>query len=137
MKPTRRLRKYLGTSLQKKILFLIFLSVIIPMGLTIIGLYYLVFNLFIWQAGLPEEMIQSLSSAIRKVNLIIMVALPIILILIWFLALEISHRIAGPVFRLEKELDEHIAGRKTGPIRIRLKDELKVLVEKINKILNK
>ena len=107
------------------------------MGLTIIGLYYLVFNLFIWQAGLPEEMIQSLSSAIRKVNLIIMVALPIILILIWFLALEISHRIAGPVFRLEKELDEHIAGRKTGPIRIRLKDELKVLVEKINKILNK
>ena len=69
--------------------------------------------------------------------MIILIALPITLFVIWFIALELSHRIAGPLYRLEKELNERIDGKKSGPIQLREKDELKELADKINKLIVK
>jgi uncharacterized C2H2 Zn-finger protein len=132
-----RKKKFIGTSVQKKLLFLIFSSAVIPMSIATIGLYYLVFNLLAWQAGLPEEIAYSLGPVVRKINMIMLIALPVIMLLLWIIALEISHRIAGPLFRLEKELDDHIAGKEHGHIKLRPKDELKALVEKINKLICK
>jgi signal transduction histidine kinase len=52
-------------------------------------------------------------------------------------ALELSHRVAGPLYRMEKELDEIIAGNKSAPIKLRKKDEFKILADKINKLIAK
>lgn len=133
----KRKKIYLGTTIQNKMLFLVFASAIIPA--TIIGLcmYYLIFSMFAWQMVIPEAVAYNLIPIVRKVNTVILVALPIILLVIWTIALELSHRIAGPVYRIEKELDERISGAKSGPIILRKKDELKILVEKINKLLGK
>ena len=128
----------MATPIQKKLLILIFTSAVIPAGIAVAALYYLIFNLMAWQIGIPEAIAYNLIPVVRKVNLIIFITIPIALLLIWFLALELSHRIAGPLFRLEKELDERIAGKTAGgEIKLRKKDELKNLTDKINKLINK
>jgi len=133
----KRKKKFLGTSFQKKLLLLIFASAIIPTAIVATALYYLIFNLLAWQIGIPEAIAYNLIPVLRKINLIILVSLPIVFFLVWLIALELSHRISGPLFRLERELDERIAGKGHGQIKLRPKDELRAIVDKINKLINK
>ncbi|MBM3253266.1 MAG: hypothetical protein FJZ16_03310, partial [Candidatus Omnitrophica bacterium] len=128
MKQNKRKRKFIGTALQKKLLVLIFLSAVIPATIIGISLYYLIFNLLAWQIGIPEAVAYNLFPVVRKVNLILFITLPVSLISIWFIALELSNRIAGPIQRVEKELDNRISGQKSGPISVRQKDEIRLLV---------
>ncbi len=137
MEKNKRKKKFMGTSFQKKLLLLIFASAVIPTSIVAAALYYLIFNLLAWQMGIPEAIAYNLIPVVRKINLIILIALPIVFLLVWWIALELSHRVCGPLFRLEKELDERIAGKGHGHIRLRPKDELRVLVDKINKLINK
>ena len=137
MKTNRRKIKYLGSPIQKKLLFLIFASAVIPAAIVAAGMYYLIFNLLAWQITIPEAISSNLMPVLRKVNTIMAIAIPVALLIIWFAAMELSHRIAGPVYRIEKELDGVLSGAKHGPIILRKKDELKNIVEKINKILFK
>ena len=69
--------------------------------------------------------------------MIILLSVPLILLAIWVIALEVSNRIAGPIYRLEKELDAVLSGQVRGPINLRKDDELKPLTSKINKLLAK
>ena len=46
-----------------------------------------------------------------------------------------SHRIAGPVYRLERTLDELIQGEDVAGIQLRRGDELKGLAARINKLI--
>lgn len=137
MKSNKRKGKYLGTHFQNKLLFLVFASAIVPTVVVSLCMYYLIFNMMAWQLVIPESIAYYLVPVLRKVNLIIIIAIPVILAIIWTLALILSHRIAGPIYRMEKELDERIDGSKQGPIRLRKKDELKLLADKINKIICK
>lgn len=127
----------MGSSFQNKLLILIFASAIIPTAVVSAVLYYLIFNLLAWHIGIPEIIAYNLIPVLRKINLIILLSLPVIFLLIWLMAMELSHRISGPLFRLERELEERIAGKSQGHISLRPKDELKTLVDKINKLLNK
>jgi len=137
MEKIRRKKKFMGTSFQKKLLLLIFASAVIPTAIVSAVLYYLIFNLLAWQIGIPEAIAYNLIPVVRKINLIILISLPAIFLLLWVIALELSHRISGPLFRLERELQERISGKGQGHIRLRPKDEFKVLVDKINKLLNR
>lgn len=133
MKASKRRKKLLGTTIQKKLLFLIFASAIMPTAIAMAALYYLM----AWQIGILNALEFSLVPVAQKVHQIILIAMPIIFLFIWLIALELSHRIAGPLFRLERELDDRIAGKEQGPIKLRKDDELKILVEKINKLLER
>ena len=137
IKYKRKKFKFIGTSVQKKTLFLVFLAATMPAAIVGVCLYYLIFNLMAWQLGIPESVAYNLIPVAKKINTILMVALPIALVSIGMIALELSHRIAGPIYRLEKELDRIIAGEKIPQIKLRKKDELKPLVDKINKIISK
>jgi hypothetical protein len=137
MTQNKRKAKYIGTSLQKNVLYLVFLAAIVPAFILGAALYYLIFNMLAEQLGIPEAIAYNLLPVVQKVNLIIVIVLPISILFIWFLALELSHRIAGPLFRLEKDLDEVISGSKKEHIKIRQKDELRPLVERINKLINR
>jgi len=133
----KRRKKFLGTSFQKKLLFLIFASSIIPATIVGVCLYYLIFNALALEMVIPEAIANNLIPVLRKVNLVIAVVLPFSLLAIWLIALELSHRIAGPLYRIEHELEDRISGVKGGPIKIRKKDELKTLVDKLNKFISK
>ena len=137
MNLNKRKAKFIGTALQNKTLILVFFASVVPVTIIAVCLYYLIFNMLAWQLGIPEAIAYNLVPVARKVNLIILIALPITLFVIWFMALELSHRIAGPLYRLEKELNERIEGNKSGPIQLREKDELKALADKINKLIIK
>lgn len=131
----RRKIKYLGTPIQKKLLFFICIAALIPAGIVAVCLYYLIFNLLAGELAIPEAIAYTLLPVAKKVNLIILISLPTVLLIIWLMALEFSNRIAGPLYRIEKELDQRISGEKKGAIKLRRKDEMKDLVDKINKIL--
>ncbi|MBN2120022.1 MAG: hypothetical protein JW734_03065 [Candidatus Omnitrophica bacterium] len=135
----RRTKKLLGTPLQKKILVLFFISAVTPAAIVAVCLYYLIFNLFAGQLAIPEFIAYNVIPVARRVNLIIVISLPIVLGVAWFFALKLSHRITGPLHRLEKELDSRISGKKEGSIHLRKEDEksLVSLVEKINKLIAK
>ncbi len=47
----------------------------------------------------------------------------------------LSHRVAGPLYRIELTLDKLIQGEDIDLIRLRKTDELKELAEKINKLI--
>ena len=129
--------KFINTSIQNKTLILVFIAAVLPMAIVSVCLYYLIFNMLAWQLGIPEIIAYNLVPVARKVNLIMLISLPVALSIIWLAALELSHRIAGPVYRLEKELNDRLEGKKTGLIQLREKDELKILADKINKLIER
>lgn len=135
MKNNRRAKKYLGTAFQKKLLFLVFTSAVIPAIVIAACMYYLIFNVLALEMVFPEIIASNLMPALHKANIVIVTAIPVILFIIWVAALGLSHRIAGPMYRLEKELEERIQGIKQGPIKLRKNDEFRSLVDKLNKLL--
>ncbi len=137
MQNNKRRKSYMGTAFEKRLLFLVFASAAIPAAIVAACMYYLIFKMLAWQLTFPEAIAGILMPVLSKVNLVMLVALPVCLLLIWFAALGVSHRITGPLYRLEKDLDERIAGTKQGPIRLRQKDEFKMLAEKLNKLICK
>lgn len=135
MRENKRKTRFIKGSFQKQLLIFIVLAAVIPALVVGACLYFIIFNLLAYQIGIPETIAYNLLPVLRQVNLIILVVFPVLLAIIWFVALVLSHRIAGPLYRIEKELDARISGRKQGPIVLRKKDELKSLVEKINRLL--
>jgi len=133
----KRKAKFIGSSLQRKTLFLVFAAALVPTAIVAICLYYMIFGMLASQFAIPEAVAYYILPVARRINLIILIALPITLFVIWIMALELSHNIAGPIKRLEKELDEIIAGKEASPIKLREKDELKPLADRINRLLNK
>lgn len=51
------------------------------------------------------------------------------------IAIVISHRVAGPLFSMERTIDRIVRGEKIEFIRLRKNDELKGLAEKINGLI--
>jgi hypothetical protein len=137
MQKNKRRRIYMGTAFEKKLLFLVFASAVVPATFIAACMYYLIFNLVAYQIAFPEAIAGILMPVLARVNLIMAMGLPVVLGVIWFAALLLSHRMAGPLYRIEKDLDARIAGTAQGPIRLRKKDEFKVMVEKLNKVICK
>ncbi len=137
MEKNKRRIKYLATSFQKKLLFLVFASAIIPAAIAVICMYYLIFNMLALQMFFPETIARNLMPVLRRVDVILVIAMPLVFMIIWIVSLELSNRMAGPLYRIEKELDARIQGTKQGPIKLRRKDEFKILAEKINSLIIK
>jgi len=71
-----------------------------------------------------------------KDNIFILVGGLLIVILFSWRVVILSHRLAGPIYRLEKDLQEIAKGNFSIRIRFRKKDELKSIAEGINRILD-
>jgi signal transduction histidine kinase len=66
----------------------------------------------------------------------ILFLIPAIVVIVAF-GIVISHRIAGPLYRIQRTIDEVVGGRDVAFIRLRKKDEhsLKELADRINKLI--
>ena len=135
-KPERRKGYFIKSRLQIRYLRLILVAIILPVFLFSACLYYLVFYLMAEQLGIPESIAYNITPVIKKINLILLFGVPIISAVILFWGLLISHRIAGPLYRLEKELDRISKGDFSLRLKIRRNDELGPIVKGINKILD-
>ena len=127
-------RKYL---VNKAVQFRYMGLVAIPLIALLIGLYYLIYYSVFNQMLIPEAIATTLLPAMKKVNITMAVTGPFFLSLILRAALIYSNRLVGPIPRLEKELDRAIAGDFSVRVKARDKDELNVLVNKINMLLAK
>ena len=137
MAKIRRRQLFIKGSLQGRYLRLLVLAMFVPTVFVGACLYYLILNILAEEIVFPDAIASLLFPAIQRINLIVLIGLPILFVLIFILGLFLSHRIAGPVFRLEKELDEIAKGRFDKRITFRKKDELRGVEEKINKLLDK
>ena len=136
-KPNRRRRYFIKSGLQTRYLRLILTAIILPAVLFGACLYYLIFYLMAEQLGIPESIAYNITPVLGKINLILLFGLPVIAVAVLFWGLLISHRIAGPVYRLEKELDKIAKGDFSLRIKFRRKDELASVAAGINRVLDK
>jgi len=76
-----------------------------------------------------------LVAILRKANFMFLTRVLMVTPLVIFLAMRLSHRIAGPIYRLKKSLKEVAEGNYGLRIRLRKTDELKDVAEAINKVV--
>lgn len=133
-----RRRKILANRrVQFKYLILLTVSMIIPVLFAIGCLYYMIFTIMAEQLGIPESIAYNLLPVVNKINTILAIGLPpLFLLLIWWGAI-LSHRFAGPLQRLEKELHKiSHTGDYSHRIRLRKNDEVRPVADAINKLLD-
>ncbi|MDP2940296.1 MAG: hypothetical protein Q8O13_09520 [Candidatus Omnitrophota bacterium] len=137
MKKNNKRQFFICNKFQKRILLLVFLSVLIPVVLTCACLYYLIFNIIANELVFPEAIAYSLIPSAKKVIIIILICVPFSLLITFWWAYYVSYKFAGPLSRLYRELDERIEGKTRAHIRFRKGDYLSELADKINALLDK
>lgn len=129
-----RRRKFLvNKPVQLRYLFI----VVVPLIILLSGLYYLMYYSVFNQILIPEAIVATLLPAMRNVNIVLLIAIPLALLLIIRLALIYSNRVVGPLPRLEKDLDKFIAGDNWVRLKVRDNDELSSFVNKVNILFEK
>ncbi len=71
-----------------------------------------------------------------KGQVFVLIACVVAIILLSWRLVILSHRLAGPIYRLEKDLEQIARGNFSMRIKFRKKDELKSIADGINKILD-
>lgn len=131
--------KYLtGSHIQMRYLTLLLISMVIPLVFVGGCLYYLIFTIMAEQLGIPEYIAYNLSPVINKINTILLVGVPPLIFVLILWGIVLSHKFAGPMERLEKELRrilEH--GDYKTRVHLRKSDDIKPIADEINNILDR
>jgi signal transduction histidine kinase len=138
MTKNRRRSLFVPHSVQWDYLRLVLIAMIAPTFVATACLYYLIWQTVAQEMAIPELIAQVLFPALKQVNQVVVIGLPITFALIFFFAVKLSHRLIGPIYRLERDLETMA---ETGDVhrflRIRPHDHLHSLVAKINRVLRK
>jgi hypothetical protein len=132
----RRKKIFANRQVQLKYLILLIVSMVVPLLFAIGCLYYMIFTLIAEQLGIPESIAYNLFPVVKKINEILVIGLPpLFLLLIWW-GNVLSHRFAGPLLRIEKELNkithDHDFSHR---IHLRKNDDVKPVADAINRLL--
>lgn len=132
--------KYLtGSHIQMKYLRLLLIAMTVPLVFVGGCLYYLIFTLAAEQIGIPEYIALTLIPVVKEINFILFVGIPPLFLLLIIWGIVLSHRFAGSLERLEKELKgmaEHKDGFKHRIV-LRKSDDIKPIADSINLLLSK
>jgi hypothetical protein len=60
----------------------------------------------------------------------------LLMVIIIVVGIFYSHRIAGPIYRLEQDIGRVLAGERNVSVRLRAKDKLKPLAEQVNRLIH-
>ncbi len=86
------------------------------------------------ELGEPQVFLEALPSLLMS-NLGITLA--VLVPAMWFFGVLVTHRIAGPVYRLERYLEGIARGEYEGPCKVRKGDELQELCDKLNRAVDR
>jgi methyl-accepting chemotaxis protein len=126
------------TKLEQHYLRLFELALILPTLIVGASLYYVIFHLMTEQLGIPEIVATHLTPVVDKVNLAMMIVLPIVLLILFAIGVILTRNLAGPIERVDRELQEIISENLFSKrLRLREKDVLKPLANHINVLLDK
>lgn len=110
-------------------------------GIMVVGMatYYITLDTILSQLEAQGGMLQAYET-VRNINLLLLKRISILFLIVmvfaFILAVYYLHRIAGPVFRIEKTLNEIAEGKKVDFVRLRKKDFFKSLAEALNKVIS-
>jgi HAMP domain-containing protein len=122
---------------QGKYLLLVLVAMLAPMLLIGFCFYTLVFDLLARQMVFPEAISENLVPVIERINDILKLTLPALVLVIFWCALVVSHRFCGPIERLENGLDQVLEGDTRHRIRLRKGDDLKGVADRINALVKR
>lgn len=126
------------TKLERHYLRLFELALILPTLIIGGSLYYVIFHLMTVQLGIPEIVVTHLTPVVDKVNLLLMIILPIVLLVLFSIGVILTQNLAGPIERVDRELQEIISGNLFARrLKLRERDVLKPLAKHINILLDK
>lgn len=129
---------FVRNRLELHYLRLLGLSMILPTLAIGSCLYYLIFYLLAEQIGIPEAVVSELSPVVHKLNMFLLMSIPVLFIIIITIGILLSRRLAGPIERIEKELEEIVAGDLVSKrLRLRKDDELRPIVDSVNVLLER
>lgn len=125
-------RRYLiAKQFQLKYTFMIVIFMFLIAWLAGYTVYYTVFTLLGERlANLYPQ--ARLSAIFKTVNITLLVRMALLVPFVVIVSIILSHRIAGPVFRMERYLGEVAKGDFSSILKLRRRDELKNLAEAIN-----
>ena len=132
-----RFRFITKNPLQRKYLLLILLSTFSPLFVVAGCLYYLIFQIMAVQLAIPESIAYNLIPVLHKINFLLLIGLPPIVILLFIWGALLTHRLIGPLNRLENDLKEISEGDYSVRLKIRKDDDLRPIADTINKIIDK
>ncbi len=127
-----RIKWLMKHPIQAKYLLLVLLAMLAPMVLVGYCFYTLVFELMARQLVFPEAIFANLDPVIHRINHLMALTLPVLALIILWCALVISHRFAGPIERLETDLDRILSGEPRHRVHLRKNDDLKGVAERVN-----
>lgn len=132
-----RINLFTKNPLQLRYLLLIIMAMIVPALVVGSCLYYFIFTVMAEQLAIPEAIAINLIPVLYKVNFILVIGLVPLFILLFLWGLILSHRFVGPLQRIEKELDKILEGDTSIRFKVRDKDDIKSIVDKLNIVLEK
>ncbi len=122
---------------QAKYLLIVILAMLAPTLMIGFCFYHLLFYLLARQMVFPEAIMANLVPVLNQVNALLAVSLPVIFATILWFAMVVSHRFAGPIERLERDLDKILGGDYNHKIYMRKKDDLRGVARRINALVSK
>ena len=128
--PFRRRIILIKRALQMKYVMLVFLSVLITITVVSLDVYYILGKLFIRQYG-DQDLLPLIKGATRLLG----VHLSIYSIIVILISVFVSHKFAGPLFRLERVSESIAEGDLTVKATFRKGDELFETAEHINRMI--
>ncbi|MBN1445222.1 MAG: methyl-accepting chemotaxis protein [Candidatus Omnitrophica bacterium] len=109
-------------------------------GIIVVGIatYYITLDTILSQLEAQGGLLQAYE-IVRSINALIAKRVGILLLTVmvfaFVLAVYYLHRIAGPVYRIEKTLNDMAEGQEVRPVVLRKKDFFKSLAETLNKVI--
>ncbi|MFA5145989.1 MAG: HAMP domain-containing protein [Candidatus Omnitrophota bacterium] len=133
-----RVKFFTGGPVQLRYLFLLMVSMIVPVLFVGGCLYYLIFNVMAEQLGIPEYIAYNLFPVIQKINFVLLIGVPPLFLILMIWGIAMSHRFVGPMERLEREIRRiSDSGDFSKRIRVRRRDDVRPVAEALNKLLDK
>ena len=126
----RRRIIFIKRALQMKYVFLVFLTVLLTVSIVSLDLYYIIGKIYVNQIG-SENFMAILKGAAR----LLAIHLPIYFVIVIIVSVFISHKFAGPIFRLEKVAEAISKGDLTVQAVLRQGDELFETAEAMNQMI--
>ena len=134
----RRRMPFVRHSLQWNYLKLVALAMLTPTLLITACLYYLIWQTVAYELAIPELIVHALFPAFHHVNQILLIGMPTVFGLILLSAIRMTHQLAGPIYRIERELEIMVQKNDfSKPLCIRPRDQFHPLVAKINRAIRK
>ncbi|MBN2407571.1 MAG: methyl-accepting chemotaxis protein [Elusimicrobia bacterium] len=123
-------------ALQFKIFRLTIVTVVITIFFSIIG-YYSAMHIVLNAVDLGRFAERQLAEVNYWIGFLFMGVTLVSVVIGGILSFHLSHRIAGPIYRIETLLNEMLETNAYTPIKTRSRDELKSLIEILNKFIQK